>query len=102
MLSGLKRRWHELRAGRPGRRFQERFERMRARTRGDGSLRRWALLGLGALLVLAGVVFLPMPGPGLLIIAIGAAILAERSRAAARTLDWLEVKVRSLVGSRFL
>jgi hypothetical protein len=44
-----------------------------------------------------GVVFLPLPGPGLLIIAAGALLVAEESLSAARALDWLERKARRLM-----
>ena len=44
--------------------------------------------------MLAGVAFLPLPGPGLLIIAVGALLMAEVSLSAARALDWLELKAR--------
>jgi hypothetical protein len=93
MVESLKRRWAELRNGRPGRRFQERFERMRARSR-HGALRKAGVMAGGIALVLAGIVFLPMPGPGIAIIAFGAVLLAERSRATAKALDWLELKLR--------
>jgi uncharacterized protein (TIGR02611 family) len=93
MLESLKRRWAELRNGRPGRRFQERFERMRARSK-HGALRKAAAMAAGVAIVLAGIVFLPMPGPGIAIIAVGAVLLAERSHATAKALDWLELKLR--------
>jgi len=87
--------WQELKRGRPGHRFQSRYERnQHARA---GAVRKWSLIALGAVLILAGIVFLPLPGPGMLIIAAGAFLMAERSRAAARALDWVEVKVRRLI-----
>jgi hypothetical protein len=48
--------------------------------------------------VLAGLVLLPLPGPGLLVITAGVLLMAEESHAAARALDWLEVKARRLAG----
>jgi Putative transmembrane protein (PGPGW) len=89
-----KKAWRELKAGKPGRRFQARHER----ARGGGALRKWGLIAGGALIVLAGIVLLPLPGPGLLVIAAGALLMAEESRAAARALDWLEMKARRLAG----
>jgi len=83
--------WDELKRGTPGRRFQSRYERSRER----GTLRKWLVIAGGLLLVLAGIVFLPLPGPGLLIIAAGAFLMAEESLAAARALDWTEQKIRS-------
>ena len=86
--------WQELRRGKPGHRFQARYER----TSQGGALRKCALICAGVLLIAAGIVFLPLPGPGMLIIALGAFLLAEESRAAARALDWIELRVRRLVG----
>jgi hypothetical protein len=84
--------WQELKRGKPGHRFQGRYERA---NRGGGP-RKWLLIAGGALLILAGIVFLPLPGPGMLIIAAGAFLMAQESRAAARALDWIELRVRSV------
>ena len=51
-------------------------------------------VGLGLLIVAIGIVGLPAPGPGFLIIALGGALLARESRAVARAMDWLEVRLR--------
>ena len=96
MLRRLKAGWRELKHGRPGRRFEERYLRARQGP-ACGRIRKCLLIAGGFLIVLVGIVFLPMPGPGMLIIAIGALMMAEESRAAARTLDWLEAKARRLV-----
>ena len=85
--------WDELKRGKPGHRFQSRYEHSQER----GALRKWLVIVAGALLVLAGMVLLPLPGPGMLIIAAGAFLMAEESRAAARALDWIELRVRRLV-----
>jgi hypothetical protein len=84
--------WQELKRGKPGHRFQSRYQRANP----GGGLRKWAQIVGGLLLILAGIVFLPLPGPGLLIIAAGAFLMAEESRAAARALDWIELRVRSV------
>lgn len=91
MRNRLGKSWRELKRGEPGRRFQNRYER---RGRSGGGLRKWLLIAGGLLLVLAGIVFLPLPGPGMLIIAAGALLMAEESLSAARALDWLERKAR--------
>lgn len=82
--------WRELKRGHPGRRFQSRYERRAS----PGGARKWLLIAAGALLMLLGVIFLPLPGPGLLIIAAGALLVAGESLSAARALDWLERKAR--------
>jgi hypothetical protein len=91
----LEQAWRELKAGKPGRRFRERHERARG---GGGALRRWGLIVGGALTALAGIVLLPLPGPGLLVIIAGVLLMAQESRAAASALDWLEMKARRLAG----
>jgi UPF0716 family protein affecting phage T7 exclusion len=95
MLRRLESAWRELKQGRPGSRFQQRHERLRRRA-GARPLRKWGFISAGALIVLAGVVLLPLPGPGLLVIAAGALLIAEESRAAARALVWLERAARRL------
>jgi hypothetical protein len=39
---------------------------------------------------------MPAPGPGIIVAAFGAALIAEESYAAAHMLDWLELRVRRL------
>jgi hypothetical protein len=48
------------------------------------------------LLLLVGIVLCFIPGPGLPLVLAGAAMLANRSRAVARTMDWIEVKLRKV------
>ena len=48
--------------------------------------------------MVAGLIFCLIPGPGLPLVVIGAALLAERSLVLARCLDWIELKVRKLMG----
>jgi hypothetical protein len=90
----LSKTWQELKRGEPGRRFQSRYERRAS----SGGARKWLLIAAGALLMLLGLVFLPLPGPGLLIIAAGALLVAEESLSAARALDWVERKARRAFG----
>jgi hypothetical protein len=95
MLDGLKRRWRRLKAGEPGARFQRQYRENRG-SRKSG-LRRWGALAAGGGLILVGIVLLFIPGPGLLLIGVGAAVLARESRLAARGLDWLEVRGRRVI-----
>ena len=97
MLRGLKRHWRELKKGRPGRRFQDRYEEKKE-THRDRPLIRQSLQPLaGAILLAAGIVFCVIPGPGLPLVFLGAAVLAERCLTLARMLDWMEVKLRNLL-----
>ena len=97
MIDGLKTRWRELRQGEPGRRFRARYERRHAGVRHAGG-RKWSVILAGLLIALAGIVLLPLPGPGLLVIALGALLVAEQSLTAARILDSLELRARALIG----
>lgn len=74
----------------PGRRFQERYRKKQ----GDSAWKRCAFICAGAVLTLVGVFFLAVPGPGVPILLVGLALLAQTSAAVARGLDRAEVKLR--------
>lgn len=95
MIARLKERWRELRHGEPGRRFRARYERRKCANR--GAARKCLICILGAVIVLAGIVLMPLPGPGILIVAFGALLMAEGSRTVADALDSLELRVRALI-----
>ena len=76
----------------PGRRFQERYRRKSASDR--GRLARGAVILGGIGLALAGIFFLAVPGPGIPILAIGLALIAQESAGTARLLDRAEVRLR--------
>ena len=56
---------------------------------------RIARIGAGTGLILLGLVLLVLPGPGILTIAAGLALLATEFTWAANILDWLKSKYRS-------
>lgn len=95
MIDRLKRSWARLRDDPPGERFQRRYERRHEE--GTTPLRRWGSIGLGMAVVAAGIFFLPAPGPGMIIVALGAGLIAQESRRAARGLDWIELRLRRLL-----
>jgi hypothetical protein len=45
--------------------------------------------------MLAGIVLLPAPGPGMVVVLVGAAMLARESLVVARACDSAEMKVRT-------
>lgn len=92
MLEGIKRDWRQLKAGKPGHRFQDQYEANRKRRR-PAWVRPVSIVA-GIVIVAVGVVALPAPGPGFLVIALGGAFIARESRLAARILDWVEVRLR--------
>lgn len=83
---------HRFIAGTPGQRFQQLY---RHRQQSRSSLLRRALLIAGGILVaLAGVIFLFTPGPGIVVLLLGAALIAQQSRLAARAFDRIEIRLR--------
>lgn len=52
---------------------------------------------IGGLVVLVGIVMIPYPGPGWLVVFAGFAILATEFEFAARTLEWLKEKYEGWV-----
>jgi len=55
---------------------------------------RIAQIAIGIILVIGGIIFCFIPGPGLPLIFIGAGFLAKHSLAIARAMDWLELRLR--------
>jgi len=47
--------------------------------------------------MIGGVILCLIPGPGVPLLILGAALLAERSRVMAKALDWLELKLRKVI-----
>jgi hypothetical protein len=88
----------EFRKSRPGRRFRDHYRRKRASA--GGTAWRCAVMAAGILLFLAGIFFLAVPGPGIPILAAGAALLAQQSRRVAEALDRAEVRLRHLLRRR--
>ena len=96
MFEDLKGEWSQLRKGRPGSRFQEQYDRNRRER--STAVGRALRIAVGLLLFPVGVFFLAVPGPGLLVIAVGAVMIAREFRSAARALDAIEVRGRRAVG----
>ena len=94
MLQTLHKRWQELAREPPGQRFQNRFRQRDQNGRG-----RALRLGAAVVLLAIGVVLLVVPGPGIIFLAAGAALLAEESEVAARLIDRAELSVRKLAAT---
>jgi len=94
MLKQLKRNWSSLTRGRPGSRFQEQYDRQRnSRSSKAGRVLR---LAAGVILLPLGLFLLPAPGPGTIVVVIGALLIAREFKVAAQFLDRLEVRGRNL------
>lgn len=83
-----------FKSGTPGERFRRRYYR-RSQS-GRGVFTKYFGILSGTIIMAAGLFFMPAPGPGMIILAIGATIAARESLLAARALDWTEVVVRKL------
>ena len=96
MFKYLKEEWRELKKGAPGNRFRQRCERARRARKDKSAIRRFVVPVVGVLLLAVGVAFCILPGPGLPLVAIGGAMLAQQSMTVATALDWLELTSRYL------
>jgi hypothetical protein len=95
MWDTLKQRWRRFAAAPPGQRFQAHFDR-RQQTRPRGLHQKIFAIGGGVLVMGAGLFFLLAPGPGLLILLIGALLVAEESLTIARLMDGADLRLRRL------
>ena len=89
MLRKLRQQWKAMNAARPGRRFQIRYHQRR-------HMRASALwtplyVMVGSLLFVLGLTMLVAPGPGLIVLFVGAALIAQESLVVARALDRSEI-----------
>lgn len=90
-------------SGMPGpvQRWIDKFWRLRSRAqRGPIGRLAWkiAVFVLGLLIIVTGIILLPLPGPGWLIIFAGLGIWATEFAWAGRLLEWTKLKVRAVTG----
>ncbi len=90
----IRRSWRLLAGGKPGDRF-ERF--YRSQQEGRTPARKVLSILIGFAIAAAGIVLLPAPGPGMLVVALGLGLLAREFLAVARALDWLEPRLRRTI-----
>jgi hypothetical protein len=84
MFEAIRRSWNRFRAAPAGTRFQSRHRRRESRS---GLVRKVLVIAAGGVLIALGVVMIVLPGPGLLAMLLGAALIAEESSVAARWFD---------------
>src|SRR5678815_3621292 len=89
--------WRELRRGRPGRRFQSRYERARQKKGRRGAGQRILIIVLALICFAIGAVLAVIPGPAIPFFFLGGGLLATESRPIARGMDWCEVVIRKLL-----
>lgn len=93
MFARLRRNMRTFMTVPSGRRFRAHYERMRAK---PGMWRTVIAIGGGLVLVALGIVMLVTPGPGLIVAAIGAALIAGESLVAAKLLDRVDAAATRL------
>lgn len=96
----LREHWAALRRGRPGQRFQERYERTHNRC--DGRPRcgwgmRVVLIATALVCLAIAVVLSVIPGPAIPFYFLAGGLLATESRGVARAMDWSEVRARRVL-----
>lgn len=89
--------FRDLKRGRPGHRFQARYERAkRERTKGGSPWRRVVTLTVGVVCLAIGLVLSVIPGPAIPFFFLAGGLFGTESRLIARLMDWIEVRARKL------
>ena len=89
MPISLSDQWKQFVALPSGRRFASRNRQRRMRP--TGLARKILVIGAGCILLVIGAAMLVLPGPGILVMVIGGALIAEESLIAARFLDRCDI-----------
>jgi hypothetical protein len=95
-----KKDWKAFQKAPPGERFRRSYRDHKTESR---LWARVATVALGLGLIVVGAIMLVIPGPGLLAVGLGGALIAREFRWAATALDWAEVTLRKgfRLGMRF-
>lgn len=93
----LRSHWRELRRGRPGYRFQARYERARQGKQRHSTTLRVLLVVIALIFLAVGVVLVVIPGPAIPFFFLGGGLLAAESRPIARFMDWCEILIRKIL-----
>ena len=98
MIERIRWNWHHFASGRAGLRFRERYRLHQSRKRGGFDIVRICYIVGGALLIAVSALlgWLPVLGWGTAIL--GLSMIAGEFYPVARLMDWLEVRVRQLLG----
>lgn len=97
LVMSFKSHWLQLKTSTPGHRFED-FYKARQKDRKQGDEWRSVLyvcIGIGV--SLGGILLLGMPGPGLLVLAFGLALIASEFLFMAKLLDRAEIVLRRII-----
>jgi uncharacterized protein (TIGR02611 family) len=96
MIEKIRESWQSFKESEPGQRFKDRYRRRQQSKSGKFDLELVVSVLGGILIVLGGIVAVPGPGPGWLIVFLGLGLVAGEFRPIARFMDWAEVRLRRL------
>ena len=96
MVEKIRESWQSFKESEPGHRFEDRYRRRQQSKSGRFDLRLIVSVLGGVLILLGGIVAVPGPGPGWLIIFLGLGLVAGEFRPLARFMDRAEVRLRRL------
>ena len=94
----LKENLRYVKNGKPGSRFIDCYRYKQELRRKYGPIYRRIDITLGAAVTLFGLVMVPAPGPGWIIVALGFALIAGESQNVAKAMDGTERRLRRLAG----
>ncbi len=94
LIGRTKRSWRHFKKSKPGDRFQVRY--YYRKQSGPGRLSRIFNIVVGSVLVIVSTFFGWAPGPGVVTLVIGLAMVGGEFLIVARFLDWSEVRLRML------
>jgi uncharacterized protein (TIGR02611 family) len=88
--------WEKFKEGEPGHRFQDRYHERQRQSKGRWDASKILNVVGGLLLIPIGLVMVPAPGPGWIIVFFGAGLLGGESLPVAQFLDRTEVAARDV------
>jgi uncharacterized protein (TIGR02611 family) len=95
VIEKAKEYWRRFKESEAGHRFQDRYRRHQENRRSRFDARMFLSIGGGILVVVGGLIAVPGPGPGWVIIFLGLGLIAGEFLPVARFLDRAEVKLRA-------
>ncbi len=88
--------WRDIKRGRPGHRFQDRYVRAQRSGRKVHAGQRIIFLIAALISIAIGGLLVVFPGPAIPFFFLGGALLASESRVIARAMDGAEVRLRAI------
>jgi hypothetical protein len=96
MGSRIQQQWREFIQGKPGQRFQARYRRGKKLRKSESLFHRFLKPGIALILLTIGIAFFVLPGPGIPLLLVGGALLADQSLRVAKFFDYAEVRIRQV------